>query len=407
MKEILKKALIQLKPEQQKVKEVEEFIRRLNEEIKKNKIKATAMPGGSYAKDTWLKGDYDVDIFVRFDLKYKTQDLSELLGKILKTYDSVKLHGSRDYYWVQNELRYEIIPVLGIKKSEDAQNTTDFSPLHVAWVNKHGKKYKDDIRLTKKFMKTHGCYGAESYIKGFSGHVVDILVIYYKGFIPLLRASIKWKPKVIIDYHKKVGNKAEFILNKSKIQGPMIIIDPVQPERNAAAALSQEMFDLFKESAKQFLKKSSDKHFEYQKTNWDKYKTKGKLILINIDVPEGKEDPTGAKLVKAFDFITKELKEFDIVKKEWDWDKKKNATFGYVLKKEKLPDTYERPGPPLTMQKEVEKFKKKHKNTFVNQEKIWARIKYDYSTPEELLTKKTFKAEYLKDKVKKCKLKKA
>jgi len=406
MQEILKKALTELKPEQKKVKEVEEFLIKLNKEIKKSKIKATATPGGSYAKDTWLKGDYDVDVFVKFDLKYKTQEISKLLEKILKKFKPIKLHGSRDYYWVQNSLRFEIIPVLNIAKPNQALNTTDFSPWHVTWVNREGKKYKDDIRLAKKFMKTQGCYGAESYIKGFSGHVVDILVIYNKGFLPLLRAAVKWKPKVIIDYYKKVGKNAEFILNKSKIQGPMIIIDPVQPERNAAAALSQEMFDAFVSSAKKFLEKPSDKYFEYQETNLEQLKKKGKLVLVDVEVPEGKEDPVGAKLVKAFDFIAKELDEFGVVKKEWEWDKYKNAVFIYLLKKEKLPDTYEQPGPPVAMQKETIKFKKKHKKTFVKQGKVWAKIKYEFRTPEELLTKNVFKAEYLKDKVNKCKLKK-
>lgn len=436
MNEILKKALKELKPEQKKVKEVEEFLIKLNKEIKKSRIKATATPGGSYAKDTWLKGDYDVDVFVKFDLKYKTNEISKLLGKILKKFKPIKLHGSRDYYWVQNSLRFEIIPVLDIKKPNEAQNTTDFSPWHVAWVNRQGSKYKDDIRLAKKFMKTQGCYGAESYIKGFSGHVVDILVIYYGGFLPLLRAALKWKPtrslrnhmqksnflrktlnpqvktesiqsspKVIIDYYKKVGKNAEFILNKSKIQGPMIIIDPVQPERNAAAALSQEMFDLFVASAKKFLEKPSDKYFEYQKLDLEKMKKKGKLLLIDVEVPEGKEDPVGAKLVKAFDYIAKELDEFGIIKKEWEWDKYKNAVFIYLLKKEKLPDTYEQPGPPVAMQKETIRFKKKHKKTFIKQGRIWAKVEYDYKTPEELLTKKVFKAEYLQDKVKKCALK--
>ena len=407
MKEILEKALKELKPEQKKVKEVEEFLIKLNKEIKKSKIKATATPGGSYAKDTWLKGDYDVDVFVKFDLKYKTHEISKLLGKILKKFKPIKLHGSRDYYWVQNSLRFEIIPVLNIAKPNQALNTTDFSPWHVAWVNREGKKYKDDIRLAKKFMKTQGCYGAESYIKGFSGHVVDILVIYNKGFISLLRAATKWKPKVIIDYYKKVGKNAEFILNKSKIQGPMIIIDPVQPERNAAAALSQEMFDTFVSSAKKFLERPSDKYFEYQETNLEQLKKKGNLVLVDVEVPEGKEDPVGAKLVKAFDYIAKELDEFGIVKKEWEWDKYKNAVFIYLLKKEELPAEYERPGPPVEMQKETIKFKKKHKKTFVKQGKVWAKIKYEFRTPEELLTKKVLKADYLKDKVNKCALKKS
>ena len=44
-------------------------------------------------------------------------------------------------------------------------------------------------------------------------------------------------------------------LNKSKQQGPLIVIDPVQKDRNAAAALNHEKFEIIKKTAKQFLKK--------------------------------------------------------------------------------------------------------------------------------------------------------
>ncbi len=43
-------------------------------------------------------------------------------------------------------------------------------------------------------------------------------------------------------------------LNKSKIQSPLIVIDPVQAGRNAAAALSFEKYDLLRKKAKEFLK---------------------------------------------------------------------------------------------------------------------------------------------------------
>ena len=41
--------------------------------------------GGSYAKDTWLPGNRDVDVFVKFNYKlYKDQDISSVLYVILR-----------------------------------------------------------------------------------------------------------------------------------------------------------------------------------------------------------------------------------------------------------------------------------------------------------------------------------
>src|SRR3989338_2312341 len=189
---VLKQALARVTPSREERKRVfvhvQRFLKTVNARFKKLKISAQATLGGSYAKDTWLTGDYDVDIFVRFALKHKEQNLSERLEQALKPFKAERLHGSRDYFWVlQGKIKYELVPVLAITKPSQAENVTDFSYWHVAWVNKKGKKLKDDIRLVKAFMKAQQCYGAESYVRGFSGHVVDILTIHFGGFVLLLK----------------------------------------------------------------------------------------------------------------------------------------------------------------------------------------------------------------------------
>jgi len=404
-KKILKQVLEEIKPEKENVREIEAFLKKLNSEIKKHKIKAKATAGGSYAKNTWLKGDYDVDIFVKFDMKYKDEDLSKLLAKVLKKFKPEKIHGSRDYFWVKNMIKFEIVPVLDIKKAAQAENVTDFSPGNVKWVNTKGKKYKDDIRLAKTFMKVNGVYGAESYIMGFSGHVVDILVIHYKGFLPMLRAAVKWKPKVIIDPTGKVGKKATMVLNKSKIHGPLIVIDPVQPERNAAAALNLKNFEYFMKCAKDFLKKPSKEFFEYKKFDDAYFKKKGHLMFIEVAVPKGKEDPVGAKLLKAYHFIRTKMKDFEPIEGGWSWDKQKKAIFGYVVKKKKLPETYEQVGPKVEFREGVKQFKKKYKKTKVKKGRVVTILKHKHRDLRKFLEKEVFSSEYLKDKVKKCKVK--
>ncbi|MFH1398749.1 MAG: nucleotidyltransferase domain-containing protein, partial [Candidatus Woesearchaeota archaeon] len=222
----------------------------INTQFKKHKLKAKAVLGGSAAKGTMLKNDFDVDIFAQFDYSYK--NISDLLEKALKPFKPIRVPGSRDYFQFTKQFNYEIVPVLKISSPKRALNVTDASPLHVKWVKKKAnEKLVDQIILTKIFLKAHSLYGAESYIKGFSGHVVDILIIYYNGFLKLLRASQKWKPGQIIDPEKHYT-----FLNQSK-KGPLILIDPVQPDRNAAAALSQKNFEAFIAAAKAFLKKPS------------------------------------------------------------------------------------------------------------------------------------------------------
>ena len=86
---ILKEQLIKIKPNKEELKAIEEkaqdFCLKLEKEIKRKKIKADVFLGGSLAKKTILKKDkYDIDIFVRFDRKYRDDEISELLRTIVK-----------------------------------------------------------------------------------------------------------------------------------------------------------------------------------------------------------------------------------------------------------------------------------------------------------------------------------
>ncbi len=388
--QLLKEVLADITPGKEEragtLKLVNDFLKKLNASLKKNKCDAKAVLGGSYAKDTWLKGDYDVDVFVQFALKRKKDNLSNRLAKALKPWKAERVHGSRDYFWVrEKKFRFEIVPVLAIRKASDAENVTDFSPLHVQWANKNGKKYKNDIRLFKKFCKAQGVYGAESYIRGFSGHVADILVIYHKGFTQLLKAATQWKPKTIIDYYHHYDKKALFVLNKSKIQGPMIIVDPVQKDRNASAALAQDKYDALISAARKFLKKPSRESFVETEVDLGELAKKGHLMQCCVKAPAGKEDVVGTKILLVFEYLKRYLEEFELAASGWRWNKDAQAEYWYVVKKRELPATRLRWGPPIEFKNAAADFRKKHKKTTVKDRRLVAEIKRAWRTPEQAI----------------------
>ncbi len=410
----LKKVISKIKPGNTSLKkETEVIVQTINSELKKNKIKATAIVGGSFAKDTHLADDFDCDIFVKFDYRYKDANISDLLEKVLKKLKPERVHGSRDYFLFSNtqfwqsrnesssqrrnrELNFEVVPVLNISKPKQAMNVTDVSPLHVAWVKKHKKS--DQIRLVKAFCKANSIYGAESYIKGFSGHVLDILTIKYGSFMNLLKASQKWKPKSVIDVEKHYKNAEEtmFKLNVSKTQSPLIIVDPIQPERNAAAALGYEQFNVFVKKAKEFLKKPSEKFFEKKVLTKVNFKD---AIIINVVPLKGKRDVVGAKIMKAHESIERELEnnDFEIKNSGFIWDKE--TFIWFKLKNEKISSESIVKGPPLAMKNHVLAFKKEHKNSFEKNARIFAKVKREYVNAKELI-KNVIKTDEVKEKVK-------
>lgn len=392
----LKKIILKIKPKNNSIKkEIDKTLFTINAELKKQKIKSVAVVGGSFAKDTHLADDHDCDVFVQFDSKYKDKNISDLLQKALRKFKAERVHGSRDYFVFKNHLNYEIVPVLKITKAKDAMNVTDVSPLHVAWTKKHKKS--DEIRLAKAFCKASNIYGAESYIKGFSGHVLDILVIRYGSFMNLLKASQKWKERTVIDIEKyyKNAEDALFKLNVSKLQSPLIVVDPIQPERNASAALNKEQFDVFIKKAKEFLKNPSEKFFEKKILLKKDFKD---AIIIDVKPVSGKRDIVGAKILKTYEAIKRNLEEndFEIKNSGWIWNKE--TFIWFRLKNEKINSEKIIEGPPAKMEHHAGMFRKAHKNVFEKKGRLFAKIKREYSNAKDLI-KAIIKTDEVKERV--------
>ena len=323
------------------------FLGRLN----KNLEGTEAILGGSVAKDTHLRGTSDVDIFVLYE---KDKDISNKLEKSLKIFKDVdRLKGSRDYFQVTvYGLNFEIVPVLKIKNAKEAENITDVSPLHAEWVKKNTKRnLADEIRLAKTFCRAQGVYGAESYIKGFSGYVLEILTIYYGGFEKLIKNSLTWKEKQIIDISKHYKG-----INKSK-ESVLMVIDPVDSSRNAAAALSEEKLKKFVSACKGYLNNPDKNFFEKKKITLEYLADKDIVFLVKP--LKGREDIIGSKLLKTLELINKKLIEegYAVTESYWNWNNE--ALFWFKVKSEELPPFKKHYGPPKDKKDNLRSFKAK------------------------------------------------
>ena len=375
--------------------ETKKIVNMLKKNIKNKKIKADVFLGGSFAKGTLTKSnEYDIDIFIRFDLK--TKDIAKELEKsvliLKKEYKLERVHGSRDYFkaWKDKKITFEIIPVLKIKRIKEAKNVTDLSYFHVNYVKKNlDKKKIKELQLTKRFFKANGAYGAESYIQGFSGYSLECLIIYYKTFENLLRrlSKIKKGEQIVIDSENKYKNKKEILLelNESKTQSPIILVDPTWKDRNALAALSKETFEKFQEIAKKFLKKPSEKYFEKKEIDIGKIKNEAKkkkdeFLKIEIYTNRQEGDIAGTKLKKFANYLEKELsKYYNIRKSEFIYNQNKKAEIYMIAESRK---EIVKNGPPVKMEKAVEAFKKANKSVFIKNKRYYSieKVKYDART---------------------------
>lgn len=278
IKNVFQKVLKEIVPSQSERKKVNNIINfakeKINQALSKHKIEAEVIVGGSVAKDTWLHNNHDIDFFVKFDTKYKDQDIGKILGTVLKSsFGKIKtLHGTRDYYHVFiNKYKFEIVPVLAISNPKEAKNSIDVSPFHVDYVKKklnQDPQLSNQIRLFKKFAHSQGVYGAETFVSGFSGYVCELLIINYGSFLNLINAWENAKPKIVIDIEKQFLSTEEIIstLPESKTNSPIILIDPVLKERNACAALDYKTFSKMLFALRLFLRKPSTSFFKKKST---------------------------------------------------------------------------------------------------------------------------------------------
>ena len=286
----------------------------------------------------------------------------------------------------------------------------DMSPFHVNWVKNNIKNFADDIRLMKMFLKAGKIYGAESYINGFSGHVVDILTIHYKGFEKTLKAISKWEKttspkfkKIIIDSEKNYKNEREimFYLNKAKIDCPLVVIDPIIKDRNAAAALNNYCFDKLIDLAKDFLKKPSKDFFEIKKINLNKLKKKYEktIQIIEIEPNKASKDVMGSKIKKIYQYVLNEINRagFEIEYSEWEFEKKGKLFF--IFKEEKIDETFWKKGPKIEMKEAIQSFKESHKNKQfkIIEENIFVKLNREIVDSKKII-KKLIKDEYIKNK---------
>jgi len=335
--------------------------------------------GGSLAKGTIIKKDVqDVDIFIVFD---KNEDLLNLKNKLEKIgLDFEIMHGSRDYFQVRKDgVILELIPVLKIYDLNNIENVTDLSLMHVDYIKREinkNKKLANQIKLAKAFCYAQNCYGAESYIQGFSGYALEILVIYFNGFANFLKKIQNTK---IIDPKKQYKNSNEIQreLNESKLVSPIILIDPTFKMRNVTAGLSNETFNRFISTAKKFLKKPSQDFFEreiidIQELEKIAKKHKAKFYQIEFTTDKQEGDIAATKMKKFFSFIANELKKHgqNILYQKFVYEGGQDALAYLILKK---CNEIKIKGPPIKLKEAVKAFKLNHKKTSTKKGFIYAK----------------------------------
>jgi len=227
----------------------ETVVERAREAIADLPVEADAMQVGSTGRGTWISGDRDVDVFVRFPPDLDRERLEEY-G--LRVGHAVLPDGREEYAehpyvtGTVDGVDVDLVPCYHLESTTDIRSAVDRTPFHARYLA--DRLDGDDaaqIRLCKAFFKGIGVYGSDLKTRGFGGYLTELLVFERGDFRSLTAAAADWHPPVRMD-PGETGSDAEF-------DDPLVVIDPTDPGRNVAAVLVERNLARFQHYARELL----------------------------------------------------------------------------------------------------------------------------------------------------------
>jgi tRNA nucleotidyltransferase (CCA-adding enzyme) len=372
------KILDKIVPEEKEKKIIKKFSRRIKTELSIHLetagFKALVEVHGSIAHGTWLSGERDLDIFIILDKEHKRQILLRVLDEVKRYLGKEWREAYAEHPYLIAEIEgynLDIVPCFKVDPKEGLVSATDRTPLHTGYVKKHlSHEQENEVRLLKRFIKGVGVYGAEVRVGGFSGYLCELLIIAYRNFEGVLDWAATLGKRTMLDL-KSASDSTSLL---KKFRDPLVVLDPVDPNRNVASAVSETSYWTLSAAARAFLETPQEIFFYPEKSTIE-----SNLILESID-----------NLESSLLFITVEDADIEVPDVLWGqlykseralWNFLEKASFNvlrsgvwsdevglhvfiFEFDSLQLPPIVKRKGPPVEMAEEGKRFL----NTYIESE---------------------------------------
>lgn len=306
-----------IKPSKQEVLQVKNLSDKLVELIDQTaselNVNAKAVLVGSVSKGTWLSGNADIDILIKFPLETSQTVLKEYGLKIghetIKKMDggAEERYASHPYVTGYIQGYYvDFVPCYDINSYEELKSAVDRTLLHTEYIKANLKpEQEDEVVLLKKFMESVGTYGSEFKVGGFSGYLCELLILEYGNFEETIKNAAKnWNYGYSFDL-MNYGTKGNF-------DDPLVAVDPVDPNRNVAAALKLQRMSELVVAATNFVKDPSEAFFKTQDRSVEVESIKKlftnrntKTVLVTFNPPKIPADAVYPQIKKTEHSIVK------------------------------------------------------------------------------------------------------
>ena len=295
--------------------------------------------GGSYAKDTWLSKEADIDIFIKFKKTVSDEKFTEITKKVgfesLKKYNPYVRYSEHPYVEARiKKTKINVVPCYEVNLGE-WKSSADRSPFHTKHMQKSlTTKMRNEVRILKTFLKVNKIYGAEIAKQGFSGYVSEVLILNFNNFENVIKSIAQIQQGQIIGKTSKV------------FETVIVIIDPIDSNRNLAAAISNENIGKFILLCRAFENKPNleffnQKKLKLSKNNWEN------VLVVKFNFKMRSPDIIWGQIKKATTSLATQLQlgGFNVLRSKAYSDERGKAYFFFLLESTKIPINYSKSGP--------------------------------------------------------------
>ncbi|HVO85992.1 MAG TPA: CCA tRNA nucleotidyltransferase, partial [Candidatus Eisenbacteria bacterium] len=338
-------------------------------------VEAIVRVEGSVAKDTWLSGEPDIDVFMRVPATVPRMSLGEVCLKVAKkaTAGSRQVERFADHPYIEafvDDIRVNIVPCYEAKPGKWL-SATDRTPFHTDYMRRHlSDQLRKEVRLLKKFMKGIGVYGAEIKIGGLSGYLCELLTLYCGSFVDTLKFFSDYRQGIVVDiegYYRDRKSELKLLFTE-----PLIVVDPIDKGRNVASAVQSQKLYTLVAAAQTFLRDPRLNFFypnETKRLAVDELKKRlsghgSAMVFVTFGKVDAVPDVLWGQLYKSQRSLRKlvQLSDFAVLRDTAWSDEKRLNMFVFELEDSRISGVKKHLGPPLDKQHECEKFLSKYRN---------------------------------------------
>ncbi|MHA1670083.1 MAG: hypothetical protein ACTSV5_05825 [Promethearchaeota archaeon] len=388
--------------------------------------------GSTGVKQTQLKNDFDIDLFIGLDYelykpkyeglsrnklkKASKKDFLDLCNNwIIKSLNLNEFHNPRllyaehpyvsvDHVIDNIKIKIDIVIYFDLDlefiKANGPITAVDRSPWHGRFVRDNlTDTQKNDVRLLKQFFKACHCYGDKSAVgkAGFIGYSAELLIYHYENlqnlfnnFKNLLRNPLDYYNRTIKEIRKKPHMRDD----------ALIIIDPIDQNRNVASAISERSYRYCNHQIKEFLKNPKEDMFKIAKIpeyieskNGDTLRNNFFIIeLKNINqeihytVNRDKLYSLGDSIKSNGEIEPSHAKRFENIEFEMYFeDEIEEYNLAIYCSNPKISKSYLRKGPLIKEKSHANKFILKNPNYIEKNGYLWIETKREFTEFIEFL----------------------